>query len=88
MLVGEPVAVDDLLAQAAQQGWGEERLQVAIADRVGQVRGWLGRRVGRVKGQAGGKQVASFRCGLPAWRHPLVLHVSGLSPSSFSHPSF
>ena len=60
------MAVDDLLAQAAQQGWGEERLQVAIADRVGQVRGWLGRRVGRVKGQAGGKQVASFRCGLPA----------------------
>lgn len=38
MLVGEPVEVADLLAAAAQQGWGEAALQVAIADRVGQVR--------------------------------------------------
>lgn len=37
MLVGEPVAVDDLLSGAAAEGWSEERLHVAIADRVGQV---------------------------------------------------
>lgn len=37
MLVGEPVAVEDLLAAAVAQGWAEQRLQAAIADRVGQV---------------------------------------------------
>lgn len=37
VLVGEPVAVDDLLSGAAAEGWSEERLHVAIADRVGQV---------------------------------------------------
>lgn len=39
MLVGEPVEVADLLEAAQQQGWGEAALQVAIADRVGQVGG-------------------------------------------------
>lgn len=38
MLVGEPIAVDDLLRGAAAEGWSEEKLHVAIADRVGQVR--------------------------------------------------
>lgn len=38
MLVGEPVAVEDLLAEAAEGAWSEQRLQVAIADRVGKVR--------------------------------------------------
>jgi hypothetical protein len=38
VLVGEPVEVSDLLGTAAQQGWAQERLQAAIADRVGQVR--------------------------------------------------
>lgn len=38
VLVGEPVVLDDLMAQALAGGWDESRLQVAIADRVGQVR--------------------------------------------------
>lgn len=38
MLVGEPVPVADLLAEAEAAAWGEQKLQVAIADRVGQVR--------------------------------------------------
>ena len=38
MLVGEPVAVDDLLVAAQEGGWEEHRLHAAIAVRVGQVR--------------------------------------------------
>ncbi|PSC72012.1 phospholipid glycerol acyltransferase family [Micractinium conductrix] len=36
VLVGEPVPVADLLAEAEAAAWGEQKLQVAIADRVGQ----------------------------------------------------
>ena len=64
MLVGEPVAVEDLLAQAAQLGWGEERLQAAIADRVGQVWGWLVEGQGGAGGK-GGEQGCISDC-LPA----------------------
>lgn len=35
--MGEPVPVDDLLAAAQEEGWAEQALHVAIADRVGQV---------------------------------------------------
>jgi monolysocardiolipin acyltransferase len=35
VLVGPPVAVEDLLAAAAAEGWGERELHCAIADRVG-----------------------------------------------------
>jgi monolysocardiolipin acyltransferase len=37
ILVGEPVAVDDLMAAARAHGWPEARLHQAIAERVGQV---------------------------------------------------
>lgn len=50
--MGEPVPVDDLLAAAADEGWGEQRLHVAIADRVGQV-GAGGAPVPGGRGQAG-----------------------------------
>jgi len=36
VVVGEPIRVDDLLAAAKVQGWGEDALYVAIAQRVGQ----------------------------------------------------
>lgn len=35
LLVGDPIPVDDLLRVAEQQGWPDDRLYIAIADRIG-----------------------------------------------------
>jgi hypothetical protein len=83
VLVGEPVAVDDLLAQAAQQGWGEERLQVAIADRVGQVGGSAVKGQGGAGSEEAGGKTAVLRPAILRCLFSVFSHCAVSRPPSF-----
>lgn len=83
VVVGDPIPVGDILAAAQSQGWGEDALYVAIANRVGQrlhaMHGALMAEVSPAKADAAAQLVVQEAQGTPAFSHADLYEMEDLS---------